>query len=211
MRASAVKVALAGLALAGLAARPSAGQGSAGSPSSRAATNQPVLVDVPFVIYQESSEVTHPYTTSGWMGNIDAIEIDDNWTKNPHRGKTCIRAEYKEEIGWGGVAWLHPENNWGKLRGGYNLSKATRVSFYARGETGSEVVEFKVGVRQDAGVPFEDTAHATTGKIRLTTAWKHYAISLTDEDLSRVISGFVWVTEAKDQPVVFYLDDIVYE
>lgn len=168
-------------------------------------------VPLPFAVYEESTDPTPPFFSTGWMGNLGAVNIEEGWTNNPHSGRTCILAEYHDTAYWGGVAWLHPADNWGDDDGGYDLRGAARVSFWARGETGKEVVEFKVGVHQEPDKPFKDTAHAGSGKIRLTPWWKKYSIRLAQKDLSRVISGFVWVVEGQEDPVRFYIDDIIFE
>jgi hypothetical protein len=59
-------------------------------------------------------------------------------------GKDTIetRIEYKQgpEKGWAGLYWQHPDNNWGD-EPGVDLTGAKRISFYARGERGGEIVE----------------------------------------------------------------------
>lgn len=171
----------------------------------------PPRAGMPFVIYAEADDPFHPYSSTGWMGNLYALHIDETWQDKPHSGKTCIRLQYSDTYGWGGIAWLNPDNNWGEVPGGYDLSDARKLTFYARGDLGWEVVQFKVGVRQEPEMPYHDTARVATGKIKLRSSWTKYTIRLKGCDLSRVISGFVWVVEAADKPITFYLDDIQYE
>lgn len=166
---------------------------------------------MPLVIYSEHDDASPPFISTGWMGNLDGIEQDEACRIRPHGGQTCISARYTDTVYWGGVAWLNPKDNWGDQPGGYDLREATRLVFWARGENGGEEVEFKIGIKQEAGKPYKDTARLTTGKITLKTWWKKYAIPLNRADLSRVISGFVWVVEGREDPTIFYLDDIQYE
>ncbi len=166
---------------------------------------------LPFTLYAEGDVGECPYSSTGWMGNQEAIEMEEASTNRPHSGRTCIRASYKDTVEWAGVAWLNPDNNWGDLPGGYDLRGAKQLSFWARGENGGEEVEFKVGVEQPERALYTDTVRVTTGKITLHPWWKRYTLSLKNENLSRVITGFVWLVEGQDKPVTFYLDDIVFE
>ena len=78
---------------------------------------------------------------SGWMGDTQDLKcstayIDDR----DDLGKTCMRVTYlaKGKKTWAGIIWQNPPNNWGNLKGGYNLRGAKQVSFWARGEKGGE-------------------------------------------------------------------------
>ncbi len=166
-------------------------------------------ITFPFSLYSDCSGI-QPFCPSGWMGNINAIDVDDCWEKNPHSGDTCIKCSYTDRGKWAGVAWQDPPNNWGDLPGGFDLTGAKRLSFWARGETGREAVEFKIGLLGVSKM-FPDTARATSGKIPLSSQWRQYTIELGGKDLQRIISGFVWVVEGGTAPVTFYLDDIEYE
>jgi hypothetical protein len=110
----------------------------------------------------------------------------------------------------GGIVWQDPANNWGDCPGGYDITGASKVKFWARGETGAERVEFKIGIL-GVGKKYRDSTRATTGRIQLTTQWQEYRIDLEGRNLQRIISGFVWVVEGGTSPVIFYLDDIAYE
>ncbi|MCK4734028.1 MAG: right-handed parallel beta-helix repeat-containing protein [Methanophagales archaeon] len=122
---------------------------------------------------------------------------------------------------WAGIYWQDPENNWGNCSaGGYNLTGATNLSFWAKGANGTEKMEFKIGgigwdPKTDQQIAlYPDSLHpaVSTGIINLTTEWKQYTIDLTGRNLSRVIGGFCWVTNTTLNPngCTFYLDDIRY-
>ncbi len=167
-------------------------------------TSKPSL---PFSIYSDCS-VELPYIPSGWMGYFDAIDIDDCWEENPHRGRSCFRIAYNATYYWGAVAWQSPANNWGDLAGGYDLTGAKELTFWARAERDATIAEFKVGIHSRGH--FADTATVSTGKKKIGTQWKQYKLPLKDLDLSRVISGFVCVIEGAEIPPILYLDDIEY-
>lgn len=149
------------------------------------------------------------FSASGWMGDTDAIAVDENSGDNPKFGPRCIECRFNKNSGWGGVVWLHPENDWGDRPGGLDLSGAKKLTFWARGGDGGEKVKFGFGLLgRDKN--FFDTASAER-EIELTAEWKQYSFPLEGQDLRRIKSGFFWVVAAQDRPVRFYLDRIAYE
>ncbi len=168
-------------------------------------------VTLPCKVYGNcEDEGDQSFIASGWMGSTDAIEYDDCWKENPHAGDSCIKCVFSDPKGWGGIVWQNPANNWGDDEGGVDLTGAKQLSFWARGDKGGEMVEFKMGIIAK-NKPYWDTGKASLGKIKLTPEWKQYIIPLTGKDLSRIMTGFVWVTQGRATPVTFYLDDIAYE
>lgn len=174
------------------------------------------ISQMPFGVYKDDSSFENHFVPSGWMGDYEDIEMILHDSTLPHSGKNCIKFSYKAQglqgEGWAGVYFQHPTDNWGMLEGGYNLSKATRLTFYARGEKGGEVVsEFKVG--GISGGVFSDTGSASLTNVKLTTYWEKYTIELTNVNLENIIGGFCWSAKKEDNPqgIKFYLDDIYYE
>jgi hypothetical protein len=150
-----------------------------------------------------------PYSPSGYMGQTKAIAMDAQCTHQPHSGSTCLKVTYDSPIEWGGVAWLSPANDWGDQPGGYDLRGASALRFWARGELGGEVVSFGMGgLSKDK--PYHDTATDQL-EVKLTPEWKEYRVPMTDKQLARIKTGFVWALAGQGRPVTFYLDDIVYE
>lgn len=166
-----------------------------------------------FDVYSDQDAGGNHFFPSGWMGDISAISFDSNWTSNPHSGTSCIKVSFTAKgDNWTGIYWQDPENNWGdNSNGGYDLSGAVKLTFWARGEEGGETVEFFVGgITGTYGDSIEKTS---TGYITLTTSWKEYTIDLIGKDLSHVIGGFGWVTNSEHNPdgAAFYLDNIKYD
>ncbi|MCS7185240.1 MAG: hypothetical protein NZ870_04900 [bacterium] len=175
----------------------------------------PTLVDGKFYVYKNSSDRSF-YAPSGWMGDYGDIKMDTNCKDNPKSEPTCIKFTYtakgSQGAGWAGVYWQNPANNWGSLDGGYNLVGAKKLTFWARGEKGGEVIsDFKMGGIFQGEYP--DSGSASIGTIVLTKEWKQYTINLKGVDLSYIIGGFCWVATKNDNPsgMTFYLDDIQYE
>ena len=144
--------------------------------------------------------------------------MDDGWSQQCKEGKTCIKAVYDiscslQDQRWGGVYWLNPADNWGERKGGYDLTGATKLVFWARGEKGGEqIAEFKVG---GVGIsrPFPDSDTAGIGPVILAPEWRQYSIDLRGRDLSYISGGFAWAanTDANPDGCTFFLDDIHFE
>jgi hypothetical protein len=163
---------------------------------------------LPLMVYSDDS-TDRPYIASGWMGNTGAIGMDDKCKDKPHSGATCMKCEYNAGDGWGGVVWQSPANDWGDQPGGFDLTGAKKLTFWARGSEGREQVSFKAGLLgSDKNYP--DSSQSAVD-VTLTPEWKQYSIDLTGKDLTDIKTGFCWVVAAKGKPVTFYLDDIRYE
>jgi hypothetical protein len=169
----------------------------------------------PFNVYTDKNARDNHFSPSGWMGDYSDITFTDAWKDNPHSGISCIRVEYKPNASqgarWTGMYWQNPPNNWGEKKGGYDLTGAKKLTFWARGEKGGErVEEVKIGGLSGT---YPDSDVATTGPIILTKDWQQYSINLDGKDLSYISGGFVWATNLDVNPngCTFYLDDIRYE
>ncbi len=163
---------------------------------------------LPVVVYGDGA--TSPWAHSGWMGGYDALSIDAESTVSPHSGETCFEVLYDAPGMWVGVAWQHPANDWGDQPGGFDLTGATKLTFWARGEEGGEKVDFAVGIL-DTNKEFFDTAKAELKGKKLKTEWKQYSIDLKKQDLTRIKTPFVWTLAGRGRSVRFYLDDIQFE
>ncbi|MBI4675793.1 MAG: hypothetical protein HY741_29490 [Chloroflexi bacterium] len=175
-----------------------------------------------FPVYTEAAAQDNHYVPSGWMGDgtvAGRMSLSECWTDNPYSGKTAIRIAYtKEAIGWAGIYWVHPAENWGDRPGGIDLRGAKRLTFWAKSDTQDARVKFIVGGvgypnGTDCEHPSEPYPDSVCPKIEkefaLGPTWKKYTIKLPQgRNLNRVVGGFGWVSE---KPVTFYLDDIVYE
>ncbi len=168
-----------------------------------------------FPIYTDAKSPDNHYIPSGYMGDYSDIKIETASFDNPHGGTTSIKIKYSNASSqgarWGGVYWQSPANNWGDKKGGFDLTGAKKLTFWARGENGGErIEEFKIG-----GITglYPDSDIAGIGPVMLTQEWKKYEIDLSGKDLSYVSGGFCWSSNLDVNPegVIFYLDDIKYE
>jgi hypothetical protein len=170
---------------------------------------KPPIAKLPLILYEDGLKQM-PYIFSGWMGKTDAIAMDEKCTVSPHTGATCMKCEFNSPDNFGGIIWQSPVNDWGSLPGGFNLTGATKLTFWARGDAGGEIVNFKLGVIGN-DKPFPDSASAGLEKVELTKEWKQYTIDLAGKDLSQIKTGFAWVVGGQGHPIAFYLADIKYE
>ncbi len=177
-----------------------------------ATANVPLLVKgeariaMPFLVYEDSFEGM-PWAPSGWMGSYEALQLDGDYTDSPHRGNACIKMRYQGKFGWVGVAWQHPANNWGDKEGGFDLTGATALEFWARGEWGDEHVSAGVGlIAKDKSYP--DSGLATITDIVLEKQWKQYIVPLDDIDISSIKTGFYITIKGRQTSVTVYLDSI---
>ncbi|MEA1895331.1 MAG: dockerin type I domain-containing protein [Euryarchaeota archaeon] len=156
-----------------------------------------------FNVYTNNGSRTNHYIPSGWWGDWGDITFCDYDRLDPHLGIACgdtsVKLTYSAErsqegVGWGGICWQE---------GGYNLTGADNLTFWARGESGGEKIEFTAG-----------DIDASTGTITLTNIWQRYIVDdLTGGDLSNVVCGFYWGASEANNPdgCTIYLDDIRYE
>ncbi|MDR2426614.1 MAG: hypothetical protein LBD46_05490 [Endomicrobium sp.] len=167
-----------------------------------------------FYVYSDFKAILNHYYPSGWMGDSRDLSFNQQYARDIYAGKHCIRVQYtpRGSQRWAGIYWQQPSNNWGDKQGGFDLSKATYVTFWLKGEKGGEVVsEVKIGGLKGA---FPDSAEAATKKkIVLTNEWKLYWIDLRKKDTSYIAGGFSFVVTRSDNPngCTFYMDEIRYE
>jgi hypothetical protein len=111
--------------------------------------------------------------------------------------------------GWAGVYWQCPPDNWGD-KPGIRIEGATKITFWAAGLKGGEIIEFKAG--GIAGRRYQDSFEMSMGKVALTNRWREYSIPLARQNLASVLGAFAWIASSADNPdgVSFYLDDIRY-
>jgi hypothetical protein len=171
--------------------------------------------EMPFYVYQDKSSMKNHFVPSGWMGDYGDVKLNTGSIEMPYLGNTCIKVIYSgkgtKRGRWAGIYWQQPANNWGTVDTGFNLSKATKLTFWARGARGRERIEqFKIG--EIKGV-FGDSDAAGIYNIILKKEWTKYTIDLKGKDLSYIIGGFCWATNAdvNSNGATFYLDEIRYE
>ena len=155
------------------------------------------------------AEKNGPWAPSGWMGETTKLKMDEASTDNPKVGGQCTKVSFNGTEGWAGVVWQHPAGDWGDAPGGFNLSGAKSLSFWARGKSGGEKVTVGIGlIKNDK--KYHDSASEKLD-LTLTGKWQHFKIDLAGKDLSRIKTGLYFTTASEGAPLSFYLDDITIE
>lgn len=170
----------------------------------------------PLFVYLDRGSKENHFVPSGFMPDGTCLKFEDNWGENCQEGKTCIRIIYDVECSretqrWAGIYWLNPANNWGQRKGGFNLTGAQRLVFWARGEQGGEQIQ-EVTVGGITG-DYPDSDKTVMGPIILTPEWREYTVDLRGKDLTYISGGFAWSTseDVNGETCVFYLDNIRFE
>lgn len=170
----------------------------------------------PFYVFSDKGSRENHYVPSGFMPTGECLRFNDAWKEDCYKGQTCVHINYDVDCSqrgqkWAGIYWLNPANNWGKRRGGFNLTGASKLTFWARGFKGGEQIqEFTIGgVEGD----YQDTDTVSIGPVILTDQWREYVIDLRGKDLSYISGGFAWTTSAdvNAQECQFLLDEIRFE
>ena len=165
-------------------------------------------------------DIQNLFTPSGWMGDGEYGQKYTNFLGSEkstfHSPPSSIKITYTfGPTRWGGIYWQNKPDNWGDKPGNNYSSKGfSKITFWARGEKGDEVVEFKAGGIDNPIKKYRDSFEETIGRKQLSKEWKLYQIDLSKADLSSVIGGFCWVASAEynsRETITFYLDDIFLE
>jgi hypothetical protein len=151
------------------------------------------------------------FADSGYMGDGATPGAVGDAQSCPQRegdrkGK-CHKFSYTPgSVGWAGIYWQFPANNWGTQIGQDVPAGAQSISFWAWGAKGGETVTFFAGLQ-----PY-DGFYTATNPISLTTTPTQYTLNLSKVTYSKVIGGFGWSTQAQGNlPVNFYVDDIEWK
>jgi hypothetical protein len=190
----------------------------------------------PFYVYKDFDSGENNFFPTGMMGDFSDYGVNSSYKESPYAGSSCIKIVYmhkpKQTYGWSGLYWQYPPNNWGNIPKAYDLTGATKLTFWARGQYGGEVInKFQIG-----GITgkYRDSGIASIGAITLSKKWTKYTINLRNMDnsiivsnedkdcwpfmepLSRIIGGFCWATSLTgnnnyNKGITFYLDEIRFE
>jgi len=162
-----------------------------------------IISSLPFPI-----NVDKYFYPSGWMGDG---ELGEQYFKFARPEENIIQLIFTPgPEGWAGIYWQYPNGNYGD-KPGRNLMGAKNLTFWARGEKGNELIEFKTGGIR--GKNYEDSFEKSSGLVKLSQSWKQYEIDLSDQDLSNVIGAFTSVVTKAGNPngATFYIKDINFQ
>jgi hypothetical protein len=181
-----------------------------------------------YYVYADADSACNHFVARGKIsstGNETNVQVmDEAWTTGCQSGITCIRCVFKtENSNWGGWYFMNgvlegnevqPKPNWGEYPdAGIDLTGATSVTFWARGEAGGENIDFfALGVSGNSSDKVVNSVTLKSGE------WSQYSIDLSNKNLSCVLGAFGWSVDADQndngsgsRDIIFYLDNIKYE
>ena len=222
---AAVWLAIAAFVFVGLcgcvSVQPSAGKGGklsvvrqpAGSVDARAPFKTGEAVILPFYVMNNSAlPPPRNFALSGFMGDIADLIAVGGYSNELNEGRASLKVKYipKGALGWAGAVWQNPANSWGTFDGGYNLSPARLLTFWACGAKGGEIVTFNCGGTTGT---YPDSDSLSSGPLQLSKEWMQYVMDLSGIDLRYISAGFGFSVSREMNPdgCVFFLDDIRYE
>ena len=166
-----------------------------------------------FYVFSASPKEKNFYTPTGYMGDVSDINISADYDVLTPNGYPSLKLKYvpKGKQKWIGVYFRNPSDNWGQVKGGYDLTGAKKLVFYARGQNGGEIIT-SVGCGGIKGT-YPDSDIMQVGPLKLSKEWKKYTLDLSNKDLSYIAGGFFFIIETKDNPLgcTIYFGDIYYE
>ncbi|MDR1881799.1 MAG: hypothetical protein LBR26_03335, partial [Prevotella sp.] len=209
----------------------SACHGQSQSPAAQYIINQVEKQNKTIAVFRDFGDGENYFTQRAALNPSDEHPNPEMDEKGPSPfGTSSIKITYPLYANdWNGYIFMtgklatgstEPELDFGRTNTGYDLSGAKRLKFKARGEVGGERVRFYMcGLADnDPLAPYPDTAekhYNNSAFVTLSAGWTDYVIDLSGLDLSRIASGFGWVTNESEnrgkEKIVFYLDEIIYE
>lgn len=160
-------------------------------------------LDAPFVVAKH-------FEPTLW-GEAENVVLEASYTGELSPGDDdgkCLRLVYEPgPKRWAAVYWQPPRK--AGVRTGKAVSGATKVTFWAKGGKGGEVIEAK-----GAGVPAVSLLKRSEPVI-LSGGWQQFEVELDDADLSEVVGAFGvrWRSFESENPegLTVFLDEIRYE
>lgn len=168
---------------------------------------------MPFYVFS-TSKIPYPknFASSGYMGDLHDLKMTGSYDIKLKLKYPSLKFTYRPSgnKGWSGIMWQNPPNNWGEFDGGYDLTRAGKLTFWARGDKGGEIVEFKVG---GVASTYLDSLNLTSGDLVLQKEWIKYVFHLEKFSRQYISGGFGFVVtkEENSKGCIFYLDEIKYE
>lgn len=163
--------------------------------------------ELPFSVYRDGDDL--PYIPTAYMGNYEAIEVDLHHTEEVYAGEAAIRISYLASRDWYGLGFVDPPGDWGDILGGYDLSGATTLRFWAKASYDNLPVKIGLGLLEDDRTYYDTDIRME--EITLTQEWQPYEIKLRRMDLSCIRTGLVLFASGEGLTHHIYLDEVVFE
>src|SRR5262245_1879921 len=179
-------------------------------------SSEPRNTENRWYVYRDAGAKENHGEWTNWMpgGSRKLIKVNVADSANPESGATCVRLDMTwDQPFWCGIAVASADEYWGERPGpGYDLRRAKKLVFSARGAKGGEIIHAKVAIAGDK--PFGDTATtpAVLRDVTLKNTWERYELDVSKIRRDRVIIPFCVVSNQDLNPENFtvFLDDIYY-
>lgn len=164
---------------------------------------------LPAAVYREGDE-NDLWAAAGVMPEMNFLALNLNCKIQPKAGENCFELRYESGGDWSGLQFQSPANDWeNNSPGGYDLTGATKLTFWARGSKGGESVTLSMG--GDLTGKYPNTSKVELGEISLTPEWQGFTFDLTGKDLRRIKNPLTLVFNGNGFPYTIYLDEILFE
>ncbi len=178
------------------------------------------------VVYDDYASGGAGFFPTNWSGDIGDLNLDGRCVDSVKVGQTCLKVSYRPQgkNGWASVMWAYPDRpgpNWGEVRG-RDVTGATRLRGFIRGEHGGEVVELSIGgVNREPHYNRRNRHRDEFGpigqRLTLTPRWQPFEIRIPERVVRRkplrIIGGFTcaWSRENNANGCTIYLDEVRYD
>ena len=167
-------------------------------------------------VYRDAGATENHGQWTNWMpgGTRKLIRVNIEDKTEPESGSTCIRVDITwAPPSWCGIAVSSADEYWGEKPGpSYDLRRAKKLVFSARGANGGEIIHAKVAIAGDK--PFGDTAQvpAVLRDVTLKKTWEQFELDVSKIRRDRVITPFCFVTNQDLNPenITIFLDNIYF-
>ncbi|MBU1078214.1 MAG: VCBS repeat-containing protein [Spirochaetes bacterium] len=174
---------------------------------------------LPFYIYinkwDDAAPVPNHYTPSweGWAGEFSGTcTADYGYTGDYHSADHCIRFFFSPDAK-GAIVWYEPGTDYNCPSGpgyGYDLTGATKLTFWAKGDAIYTGVFAQIGINSDSCGTIENVDGWGIDTFAVTTTWVKHTIPLGGS-MAYVSRGFKVGMWDPGVSAVIYIDDIRYE
>ncbi len=182
------------------------------------ANAQSVSVKCPLYVYQNFGSELNRFEASQRVGdNYTDLSFNENYQSDPVDPERLsfvqivyTPSQFQYSVG---VRWWKDRAEVSRLSlTGFDISCAKRLTFWAKGKKGTEVVQIRIGgVTNNPRDSLQPPV--STGFMRLTKNWQQYTIDLTNKDLTKVFVGFAVEITKEHNPkgAVVFFDEIKFE
>jgi hypothetical protein len=142
------------------------------------------------------------------------LQIDTDFVDPDNHCEFCYRIEFTPgDTGKGGFVM--------KADKAFDLSEANRIAFFAKGETGKETVQFKVGGKENRGVGVDTNSGLakfafTSESTKLKNDWQLIEMDISGKDLKRITHALAVDLGRADlknsnESIIIYLKGITFD